>query len=738
MTQDNSSSTQVPTYYLSSHLGICAYEAGLKLIAIYVGDKEIFRGNTPDETEIGVNKRDLFGGLTKEGGVYGNVRWLPGKPTQTLVTKLAARLGLTTATCPGYRGLASLFFTSFDDTGGFYWAANNPYLKPVSVRVRRAPIGLSGAYQQIDLPDDSQGNEQKAANPAGIIYECLVNTTWGAGVPVGSIDKPSFEAAAETLFNEGFGLSMQWTRQSKIEDFISEILDHIQAVLYNDPRTGKLTIKLLRADYDIGSLPVVNPDNARLTNFRRKLWGEISSEVVVTWTNPETEKEQTVTAHDLAVRAVQGGNRSASRNYYGVRSEELAIRLAERDLAALSSPIAACDAELDRSWWDLTPGAVVLLTWPEHGVSAVPMRVTEVSRGSGKSGMIRAALQEDIFGLDSVQYGTPSSSAWNSTSQLPSDLTEVRLISSPAFLAARALKLNQPSQLVYPSAVTTVLAVPNTQDDIGFQLRGPVTNATGAAPDKALGDLPFPASGKLGTALSPEASTVLSGFTDYVGRKPSVGDFIQIGGTDGSSEFLLVQSVSAGNYTCSRGMLDTIPRPWSVGERFYVIRDDFVTYDYRERSAGETVAYRLLTQTSLGQLLYDDATARSITLSDRAHLPLRPANVKVNGVGFGDYTPGGGVTSFVVTWANRNRGLEATQAYQWTDGTLSPEAGQTTTVRVLDDSDTVLATYAGLTGTSHTVPRSDFGSEPSGYIQVYSQNGSDISLQRFRVRLTGL
>lgn len=729
---------QAAKYYLSAHIGICTFGSGLRLLSMYAGDKEFWRGNEVDPVDISINKTDLFGGEKKEGGLQGTVRWLPGKSDQSLPTRLAARLGLTTSTCPGYRGIGSLFFTGNEDTGGFYWAANNPYLKPVSVRVRRPPKGLDTDYDMIELPPDSTGRVAYAANPAGIIYECLTDPSWGAGIPEASINKPSFEDAAVTLFNEDFGLSMLWTRQSKIEDFVSEVLDHIQGCLFNDPTDGKLNLKLFRADYDVGDLPVINPDNARLTNFRRKLWGEISSEVVVTWTNPETEKEQTVSSHDPAARARQGGNRSASRNYYGVRSEELALRLAERDLAALVSPIAACDVELDRSWWALTPGTVVLLTWPEHGVLAVPMRVTEVNRGSGKSGMIRAAMQEDIFGLPTASYGTPTTSAWDNTAQLPTDLTTVMLQTAPAYMTAKVLKLSQPGDLEYPSSVATVLAVPNTQDDYGYELRGPKINATGVPVDRNLGNLPFPGTGQLAAALTPEASTVISGFSNYKGRRPKAGDFIVLGAAESTTEVLLVQSVSGNDYTCSRGMLDTIPRNWSSGDRLYVITDELVTSDKRERSVGETIEYRLLTQTSLGKLAYADATGHSITLTDRAHLPLRPANCKVDGVGFGTYTPGGGVTSFAVTWANRNRGLEAEQAFTWTDGTLALESGQTTTIEVLNDALSVLATYSGLTGTSQSVPRTDFGANTSGYIRFSSWIGSDKCLQTFRVRLAGL
>jgi hypothetical protein len=133
------------------------------------------------------------------------------------------------------------------------------------------------------------------------------------------IDVDSFEDAGVVLYNEPLGLSMIWTRQSSIQDFIQEVLDHIQAALFVDPQTGLLTLKLIRGDYDVGTLPTIDPSNATLTNFGRKLWGEIVNEISVTWTNPDNEQDETVTVHDLASITTQGGIISDSRNYYGVR-----------------------------------------------------------------------------------------------------------------------------------------------------------------------------------------------------------------------------------------------------------------------------------------------------------------------------------------------------------------------------------------------------------------------------------
>lgn len=721
---------QVSDYNLSQHLGICLYTPGLTLLALWFGDKLAWRGQLTNTTTVVLDNPNLFGGEKKEGGIRGLMTWLPGASSQLLSDFLAARFGRTGATCPGFRGFASLFLTGANPTpSGFYVGSNNPYLKAPSVRVRRPSIGLNPTYALINLPNDSKGNAQKASNPAHMLYECLVDTDFGMSADPTTIDKNSYEAAAVTLFNEGFGLAMLWRRQSKIEDFIGEIVDHIQAVQYTDPITGLWTIKLLRDDYDPNTVPVMTVDNANLSNFRRKLWGEIANEVVVTWTNPETEKEETVSSQDLAAISRQGGTISSSKNYYGVRSQALAMTLAQRDLAAMVHPFAAADAEVDRSQWQLTPGSVVKLVWPEHGINGVFMRAMSVGRGSPRSRKIQLALQEDIFALGRSSYGTPVQSQWSNPSQVPVPLTTYRLGTAPAFLTVPALGLVDASKIIYPAAVASIVATRPNDDYYAYELYSTETLPTGAVVPVSLGDRPIPGGGDLAVPLVQEATTTIASFANFIGPTPGPGSFLLIGNAaDSVSEIALVQSGTDSNWVVSRGVLDTTPKAWPAGTNVWVISGTIGISDVTERSSGEVVPYRLLPKTSLGTLPYASASDLFVTISDRPHMPLRPADVKINGVGFGNINAAG-ITDFVVTWANRNRVTEATQALRWDEPTVSPEAGQTATLEILDASNAVVWSAVGVTGTTYTIHKTDFGSLTAAKVRVSSVRSGFTSLQ---------
>ncbi|TIU88810.1 MAG: hypothetical protein E5W06_00125 [Mesorhizobium sp.] len=746
---------EVHEYSMSLHVGICAAGDGLQLIALNYGDKEIWRGEAADQGVFSINKPDLFGGIKKEGGVKGLLWWLPGKSDQSMPETLAKRLGLTSATCPGFRGLSSFFLTGTKEAAepsnppwwssgilaglmgnpgnnkaGFYLGANNPYLRTLSARVRRPSIGLNPAIALIRIPDDSNGNAQYASNPGHMTYECLTNTDWGLGEPTSAIDKASFEASAQTLYDEGFGLTMLWMRQTEVGKFIGEISTHIQSAVFVNPSTGKHTMKLLRADYDFDVLPEINPSNAKLSSFKRKTWGEISNEVVVTYTNAETGKESTVTSQDLAGIAAQGGIVSTSQNYYGVSHEALAIKLADRDLAMMVAPIATLQATVTREFWKTTASNVVKLSWPERNIDQIIFRVSEVNLTDHT---VELSLYEDIFGLDQASYLTPGGSQWQNPSQPPTPATYYQLGTAPAFMTAAALQLTDPSELVYPEVLSAVTVGADSDDDVNYDLVSNVTDVNGTPSQSVLGTSAYRGTWAFLTPLVAEAQTTVSTLPGLRGSEPVAGDFVLIGtGPDEYTEIATVQAVDEDGFHLNRGMLDTIPRAWPIGTRAFVIPPSTLVVDPTIRSAFEDTPYWILTRTTGGVLPLASAPQVNVTLSERPYLPNRPADVKVNGVGFGD-VDANEATELTVTWANRNRILESTQAMKWTDADVAGEAGQTSKVVVSMLDGTPLQTYAGLTGTSKVIPLTDVAGQKRVLISVVAEKDGNESLQAYEL-----
>jgi hypothetical protein len=582
---------------------------------------------------------------------------------------------------------------------------------------------------------------ERDANPAHIIYEALTDTDWGMGSPSTLIDVGSFDAAAQTLFDEPLGISLLWTRQSTIQDFIQEILNHANAVLFVDPQTGLLTLKLIRGDYDPDDLPTIDPSSANLENFGRKLWGEIVNEINVTWTNPDNEQDETVTAQDLASIATQGGLVSDSRNYYGVRYSDLAMRLAMRELRSAGAPLATMQAEVDRSFYFLRPASVLKVDWPEYGLDGIVVRVTSIDYGKPGDPSIKLSLIEDVFGLDAGAYVTPPTSEWEDPSAEPSAMEHQAVFTLPYYFAVNGVTSIAGGE--YPDVLAGILASTSNADAYNYELAGQITLADGSTEWDSLATNNILGRATLTADLDAEATSAGVAFTDVVGTtEPVQGGFAIIGdGTEEMTEIALVTATGS-TYDLERGVLDTVPRAWPAGTEVWFIDESTLFEDPVTRSAAEEVTYRLLTRTSRGLLPLFAAPLLTHTLDDRPWLPSRPANVKAYGVAFSSADdpidaiarPDPWVT---VDWSNRNRTTEDSQVLSWTDATTAPEADQTTTITVIDGADgtTVLATHDALTGTTFDVPDASFGSAPVVILRTSSEridaDGTFESLQYF-------
>lgn len=571
------------------------------------------------------------------------------------------------------------------------------------------------------------------SNPAHMIYECLLNPDWGMGTSSFAIDFEAFSAAAQTLYGERFGLSMIWLRQTTIEAFVQEILDHIEATLFINPRTGLITLKLIRNDYDIDALPIYTPDNSRILNFKRKLWGETVNEINVTWTNPANEEEETVTVQDDANIASQDGQIvSDGRNYYGIRNADLATKVGYRDLRVAASPIATCDIEIDREAWDLLPGDVCKIVSPEDHITVMVMRVGPLDYGRIGSPEIRASLTEDVFALATAEYDTPASSSWEDPSQLPTDAAFEEIITLPYYFAVNTL--DGTPETAYPTVYAGLLVAQTGADTFGFELWGTVTDSGGTSYETELGERSILSRATLAVALTEEADSIIAAWpagTQGVGPEPS--GFAIIGnGDETEDEIVFITSDDGVAGAINRGVLDTVPRAWPIGTPIWYISADDRFHDNIARSAAEVVTYKALTMTSLGTLDPDDATPITATLSERPHLPLRPANCAVNGVSFGSSNCDG-VDPIPITVSERNRLTEDAVVLAWDDATVTPEVGQTWQMVLMEEDRTPITTIVGLTGTSYSLDPAEFAGANRGIIRFEAERDGLISLQGFEI-----
>ncbi|MDC8804205.1 phage tail protein [Halomonas pacifica] len=589
------------------------------------------------------------------------------------------------------------------------------------------------------------------ANPAHVIYECLTDGDWGMGGDPDDIDTASFQAAAARLYGEGFGVFLQWQAQSTIQEFINGVLDHINGALFPHPRTGKTALRLLRDDLDVDNLRILTPDNATLTNFSRKAWGETTNEIVVTWTRPETEKEETITAQDLANIAQQGAVVSASRNYHGVRTPELAQRLADRELRAASAPLASCEAEVSREFWDLVPYDGLKVTWPEYGLDELVMRVMKVNYGDSDAKMVKLSLLEDVFALPLASYVEPATGQWEGP-EPPAVVETVRFLPVLGYTASnQGVNLET---LAYPATAVAPIAVNPTDDSSAVYdvLVEQSTPSGGTAWAEVGTTRRFPARATLGVELPVAIRSTAVDLNGEALAQVATDHLLLIGG-DGLDhdelELALITAVDdvTGLPDLLRGVLDTVPRAWPAGTTVTLVSLQDLEGIPKEYADGETVRLRLLTQTGVGRLEDEEAPTETGLAVSRATRPTRPADLKVNGTGLESATGVAWADQLVITWAHRNRLLEDSVMYAWDDAALPLEDGVTYTVEAdaLDGSLAIIqaawySTDVGATDT-HTLDLT-VDAPPSGtvylVIKVIAKRDGESAWQAARITVTGI
>lgn len=394
-------------------------------------------------TTIQINAPTLFGGDKAEGGIQGPLKVMMGEPTQLAPAELTAMVG---SPLPGYRRMFTCFFDGLI-------ASMNPYPKAWKFRVRRTTAGWDGAVfapeyativiDRTDLTDKevTSSRRVKAANGSHIIYETLTNREWGRGLPRSRINEQSFYDAAATLFSEGFGLCMRWTRSDSIESFVQSVLDHIGATLYTDPETALITLKLLRADYNMSATPLFDKDNGLLSIDAAPVAGagRYPNEIRVTYHDPVTDKDRTARTHNLgSIQANGGAIVSMSKSYPGLCSPALAARVAQRDMRAYGMELRTFNFKVDRRGSKIRPGQVVRIRDVARGIGETAVRIVNYGDGAMGNGQIDLQGIQDVFGMPALPNVSQEPSGWTPPPSKPC-IGRHTVFELPYFVLARMM-----------------------------------------------------------------------------------------------------------------------------------------------------------------------------------------------------------------------------------------------------------------------------------------------------------
>lgn len=671
-------------YLFGLHMGLSRGPLD-ELVEIRVGDREAWNGSITKTSRIFINKPDLFGGDKGEGGIKGWLDILMGDSAQAVLPMLSA---LHDTPTPAFRGVTTQYFDG-------QIAANNPYPKPWKMRVRRALAGWDGApwYPEKAVIRLANG-AIRAMNPAHILVECLTNRDWGRGLDRGVLDEASYRAAADALHAEGFGLCLRWNRQSSIADFMQVVIDHVGAAQYTDRSTGRLTLKLLRDDYRVEDLPLFDYDSGLLAIEEDEGGAQDGAinQLIVTWYDPIKDEERQIRVEDLAGIQATGGVASSTTDYKGLPTAELAGRVATRDLTIACSGLKRLKLRFDRRGGVLAPGGVFRIRDPVRGLDNLVLRVGTFDDGKFAEGAISIAAVQDVFGLPATAYLEPQPPVWTPPDRVPQPSPNRRLME--ASYRDLATVLNASALAAVPVDAGAVLAV--AEQATGLALNYVLTTRVGSGEFTEAGVGDWCPAAVLADAMIATTTTV---------QLASGRGLDQItAGTAALVEDEIVRVVAidpqAQTATLARGCADTVPAPHATGARIWFY-DDFAANDPTDYSVGETVQAKLLTRTSSAQLEPALAPVDTIKLAQRQARPYPPGDLKLNGLRYPASVDG----DLAVSWAHRDRRLQADQLVDHGQGSIGPEAGTAYVVRLLDAiAGQALDSPAALTGTNYASP----------------------------------
>jgi len=602
-------------------------------------------------------------------------------------------------------GFTERVVTTVSNTSGGSWALSS---EPVKIGARPTSLGLymlswnREGYSDAEAylaflrnfadyePPDECFSGCPDMNPAHIIRECLTDNSWGMGYSGSDIDDDAFTYAADQLFNEGMGISLVWSQEMPLEDFIAEILRHIDGVLYVSRVTGKFVLKLIRDDASQSDMLVLNESNvSRVTDARRPAVGELVASLTVNYWDSKTGETGSVTEHNQALYQIQtGGGGATTVQYPGFTSFNLAARVARRDLRALSTPLLSCSVEVNRDAELLNIGDAFILDWPDLQINSQVMRVQQMTLGDGRNNTVRIEAGEDVYSLPNfldVGVQDPDDDLWQDpTAQLPLPALPRLLEEIPYYYLVQFDGESNINNMLSddPDAGIFFTAAGRQQNELNARVE--VDSGSGYVQTPYGLDF-CPYAYLLAEISHTDTQIYVTGGKDL--DLVVVGQVAQI-----NDELVRVDAVdedSTGTYiTVGRGVLDTVPSEHILDSTGFTGADGAIVFwpyaaesDEIQYALSDEIDVRIRPVLGANVLPADQAPVDSLTFNSRAIRPYPPGDLRVDGISY----PGPDDSTAVlyagahsITWAHRDR-LQQTggEIFDYLTGDIGPEAGTT-------------------------------------------------------------
>lgn len=467
-------------YFLGLHLGLCIGPE-VDLVEIYLDEELVWSGNTNGAatTNISILKPSLFGGHKSGGGWVSEGFYYNGNFNQTPDSYLESVIGA--GEVPAYNGMAHIVFNK-----ALIGEQNN--LRPFAFVVESYTNALN-------LPDNGTVNGGLDMNPMEAMYQIMTDTWRGLGIDPSNIDILSMQQVGNTLHSEGNGVSVVVSNESDGKKVIQEILRQIDGIMFQDPETGRIHVRLIRDDYNVEDLPLFDEnDIVTVKSFTRTTWDEVRAQVKVMYPQRDRDSERVAIAQDMAVVQTIGKLLTNTISFPFCYDTDLATDLAARNLAQSSVPLFRATLQLNRNANQLRPGDPFRFSWQKYGIDRLVMRVQRFDLGELMDGRIVVEAIQDSFAVADTLFASQPPSNWNEVITSPTDVAITNIAEMPAFFTH---KLEVPVPDGAPGFVP--LAVRPATSSTGYQVAA-WHAPSGGSQDEAVFDwpyIPYEASGLL-------------------------------------------------------------------------------------------------------------------------------------------------------------------------------------------------------------------------------------------------
>lgn len=719
-------------YYIGMDLAWCL-GPNVVMTALWFGTDVAWTGSIGTETTLDLDFINFFGGDTGNGGIQGVMAFYPGSAAQSQDSYLVQQIG---AGVPAYNGVCHTVFRDF-------YMGNSTSIEAISGEFQCFSNSL-GLGPTAIMPN---GKDQ---NPAELLYDIFVNPDGALGLASTYFDVSSFTSAAATLYAEGNGMSLYVATANTGDDITQEILRQINGVLYQSNETGLITLKLIRADYNVNTIPVLTPVNvASITSYSKSLWNQTMNQVRVSYTNRDNGYAQGVAVwQDFANINMQQKVRSTSVSMPGCYDSDVANSIAAYQGSQLNVPLFTCEFVADRTTSQMKPGDVFVLNWQEFGQGNVVMRVRTIDRGVLEDGQVDIQCTQDVFSSPQAVFSVPAVTQWTSPNLGPGTVAIASVFAAPYYFQQKSF--NNASST---TALLWALAVQPDKQSQGYNMIYSTDGFSQRDHDVGMtNNSQYPGSGALQAAY---ASTV--GFaTGFDGSTTGIvvfdldGAYTPVTDTDADIRSQGVNLILIGGEIMAYRTATTTGLPVGQVRLTNIWRALFDT-KFQTHSPSDVV-YFMSTGSGIGSTTFGPTDTPVIRLQDRAiggtedittapdigpitinQRPQRPAPPTM--LTYGGVRSGSSARSAVanVAWFERNRTSGTVVLYN--DPTQTAEAGQDN--QIVWSINGGAATTVNVTGTSTTIDTSHALAGDILSITISSRlNGTLLSIANETITIT--